>query len=692
MSQFDTGLGWSAESEWLMNSHGIGAIIGTLKDVYVSQNGNRWQPIPITGRLPQDVVSNGVVVYETSDYAFYLGAEEGNCFWGIKNTNSYESSGTWYHFVNVYVMGDSQNSWITSAILNKNSGGVSLSFESQLAYYQGSGAGIRFYGPYQNPIGSTISGTGLSTDGPSTPNSLTELINLVHSDLVGTYYKLNRGYAVTCWAKWYDTLGNTFLSPILISTSRDAVSISADGSTVSPFMDVVKYKHDGLFFYMSMIAGINPNYGITSAQPIADLRQLAASAVKKVFKVLVSDSYADVVATTTIDPYEEESDEDGGDGEGLPDDEDIEDSDLPTSSFAATGFCRIYRSDLQSLRDLAAYMWTDSTFLATLKNKALQLFEDPMDAIITLNMFPFSLHGHYGSAVGVSVMYIPTGVAMWPMTQQFVSVDCGEAYIPKVRASALDYNPYTRIRLFLPFIGTVELDPDEVIGKTIHVKYKVDVVSGVCVAVVMADNDARYQFAGHCAIPMPLSASDFTGYLQAILGIGGALVGASMAAGAPTQGGTLLEPPVVDAGGRTVSSVTRKERNPATGRLVTASQETTETTREGRQATYGELAKRVSPNVVGAVINSKMGIEHSSGFSANTGYLGVRYPFITLITPRYCNPSQYGTLNGRPSMIYLKLGDCNGYTEVQSIKFSGISATNPELSELSTLLKSGVFL
>ena len=89
-------------------------------------------------------------------------------------------------------------------------------------------------------------------------------------------------------------------------------------------------------------------------------------------------------------------------------------------------------------------------------------------------------------------------------------------------------------------------------------------------------------------------------------------------------------------------------------------------------------------------MGSKTTIQHTSGFSGASGFLGERRPYLIIKRPRIANPDQYGKYNGRPSMVYMQLGACRGYTEVQSVQLTDIPATNMELSEISELLKSGV--
>lgn len=424
------------------------------------------------------------------------------------------------------------------------------------------------------------------------------------------------------------------------------------------------------------------------------------------------------------DPYAPggDSGEGGGGGEQNFDPDVITPTPLPTFSFADSGFCRIYKPTLTELRALANYMWTDDDFLTTVLNHAKQLLEDPMESVISFSLVP--VVPPTSTPESVKVLFIPiTGVTMAPVTNQFVEVDCGTLSFAKEDGygSALDFNPYTTIDLYLPFIGQVTLDTDEVMYKTIKCKYNVDVVTGMCVASISVMTDlgesVLYQYAGHCGVQMPLTSADFSGYVGAIIGATKMVAGlAAAGAGAPAIGAGIVggptpqtstttthrEPDVTTIGGVSTRATTR---NPATGRQVTAgtsARTPQDITRAygDRTSTYatsppsfGELATKGAVNTVDAVMGGKMIIQHSGGFTGNSGFIaGVTYPYAIIKRPRQCRPANYAKYHGYPSMIYMNLGSVSGYTEVNEIHLEGMSATNPELGEIAMLLKSGVIL
>ena len=399
-----------------------------------------------------------------------------------------------------------------------------------------------------------------------------------------------------------------------------------------------------------------------------------------------------------VDPYAGGGTSTSGGGDGTFDNtsDAIIDSGSPTFSFAGSGFCRIYNPTLSQLQSLANYLWTDTTFLQTVVNHAKQLLEDPIEAIISLAMLPVAVP--QGSSESVRVLFINTGVSMAPATTQYVEVDCGSYALEEYYGSALDYNPYTQVDLFLPFIGQVSLNTDEVMGHTISVKYRVDIVSGMCVAKIFVDGNCLYQFSGNCAIFMPLNSADFSSYLSAAITAATALVsaGAGAAAGSAAAGAEAIAEPAVQTGGNLLgageSLVTPQMAAQYRADEFVRSFMPSDSSGSVPSASLGEMERKFISNTALAVLGSKISFEHASHLAGNSGILGIRRPYLIINRPDMCNPAQYGKYNGRPCMMYLNLGSLSGYTEVQEIQLTGFSATNPELAEISKMLKGGVIL
>lgn len=82
-------------------------------------------------------------------------------------------------------------------------------------------------------------------------------------------------------------------------------------------------------------------------------------------------------------------------------------------------------------------------------------------------------------------------------------IDCGRIQINETFKSIMDYTPFSRLTIFLPFVGFQELDSFMVMNKELHVVYTVDVLSGRCLAklfVVIGESESCIvEYAGNIA-------------------------------------------------------------------------------------------------------------------------------------------------------------------------------------------------
>ena len=91
-----------------------------------------------------------------------------------------------------------------------------------------------------------------------------------------------------------------------------------------------------------------------------------------------------------------------------------------------------------------------------------------------------------------------------------IDVGCGSVNVEELHHSLLDYSPFSRLTIYLPFIGFMDLDDKMVMGKTVRVNYRVDVLSGRCLAEVYTMIDESTEsciasYAGTIASDEPLS-------------------------------------------------------------------------------------------------------------------------------------------------------------------------------------------
>ena len=358
------------------------------------------------------------------------------------------------------------------------------------------------------------------------------------------------------------------------------------------------------------------------------------------------------------DPYNDDDESGGGGGDGDHDDhsDDVDFPDLPDLSAVDTGFITLYNPSVAELRNLANYMWSNLFDLDSLK----KLFADPMDAILGLSIVPVNVPA--GASQAVKVGNISTGVNMTVAAKQYVEVDCGAIDVKKYWGAYLDYDPYTKFELYLPYIGTKSISADDIMGKRVHIKYHVDVLSGACAAYVKCGSSVLYNFQGQCSCEIPINGNDWSATIETAVSLaaGGFALGMTGAPASAAPASTASE------------AVAESNASRAASQLASSS---------GAEQTASSVMNVIKPS-----------IERSGSFGSMGGMLGIQKPYLVATRPRHCVPGNQNKYQGYPAFVTKNLGTLQGYTEIDSIIIDYIDGTDAEIAELVSILKGGVIL
>ena len=92
--------------------------------------------------------------------------------------------------------------------------------------------------------------------------------------------------------------------------------------------------------------------------------------------------------------------------------------------------------------------------------------------------------------------YYDSGVNSKVVNQRVAKVSCGKVTVPELHHNALDYSPYTTVRIWLPFLGFFDLSIDELSNKEVELTYSIDLVNGKALAEISNDDGVIYRFVG----------------------------------------------------------------------------------------------------------------------------------------------------------------------------------------------------
>lgn len=303
---------------------------------------------------------------------------------------------------------------------------------------------------------------------------------------------------------------------------------------------------------------------------------------------------------------------------------------IPTGS--ASALYSVYNPSSSELASLGAWLWS-TNFV----DQLLKLFSDPMQAIIGLHKVfcipPISGRGN------IKVGYLDSGVTTNLVSGQYVTIGCGSVTLPEFYGNVLDYEPYTQVSIYLPFVGIVPLDTGEVMRGRLTVTYHIDVLTGACLAEVSVTRDMAggilYTYTGNAAVQYPLSSGSYMGILSSLVSVAGGIVG-------------------------TISS--------------------------------GGAMAPLAMGTAAGVLSARTRVQHSGGFSGNAGAMGVRRPYLIITRPQSALAVNYEAYQGAPANHTTTLGRCSGFVRVKAVHLDGIPATLQELTEIERMLREGIII
>lgn len=316
--------------------------------------------------------------------------------------------------------------------------------------------------------------------------------------------------------------------------------------------------------------------------------------------------------------------------------------DPPSVSTSSVGFMHVYKVASGALSTLGQYLFPSAQNITDIESALRALagifaYRDSVQYIVDLHAIPVS--PTTGGNEYIKIGSLETDISQPIVPSDYVDFDCGSISIPEQYTNFVDYIG-TRCKLFLPFVGFVEIAPEYWNGGTISVKYRFNVIDGSFMAYVRATSSKSNltdsligQYGGSACLHLPVIANSYGA-------LASGLVGGSMqiAAGAATG----------NVGGAVAGALTAG--------------------------------------------NFQGNMSQSNNYNASTSFLGGRRPYLLIEREVPCFSTNYPHDKGLPLNVAVSLAQLRGFTIIDDIDLSGITgATDNELDELRNLLKEGVY-
>lgn len=312
----------------------------------------------------------------------------------------------------------------------------------------------------------------------------------------------------------------------------------------------------------------------------------------------------------------------------------------------ASGLLHVYNPTAEQVNEFGAWLWT--TFSGDIIDTISKLFNNPMDAVI-------GLHELYctpitGSSTTIKAGFLDSGVTSRLVTQRYTEINCGAITVPEYWGNYLDYAPYTKVYCYLPFIGIVELNSDDIIGHGVQVVYKIDTYNGSCIAMIITAKNKdqeciKYQFSGNCAVELPIT-SGMKSTIQS------ALIGAATCAIGVAGAGAIA----------------------------------------GKAVTSASLKAAAGKGAAQSGLNSKDSVTHSGSFGSSYGAMGIKKPYFIVRRPIQKVVENYNKKYGYPAHSMVNIGSCSGFLRCRDFDVQSSTATEEEKKRIEILLKEGVYV
>ena len=316
---------------------------------------------------------------------------------------------------------------------------------------------------------------------------------------------------------------------------------------------------------------------------------------------------------------------------------------VPTTD--ASGLIHVYNPTPSEMISFGRWLWV--TYADTTIDK---IWNNPFDGI--LGAFELYATPSTGAKENIRSGFLVSDTQAAIVPTRYISINCGSIVIPEELANYLDYSPYSKAYAYLPFIGIVELDVDDIVGHGINIMYHIDTYNGSCIAqitVAKADySNTVYQFSGNCAVDVPLS-------------------GGSQAA---------IKAGMIGAAATGIASVIGGVATGLSGNIPGA---------------VGGIAYGLGGAVAHAV-SQKSSVQHSGTFGASYGAMGIKTPYIIIKRPVQVGVVNYNVDYGFPAHKRVIIGNCSGFLRVREVNVISPNATDDEKKRIEELLKEGVYI
>ena len=335
----------------------------------------------------------------------------------------------------------------------------------------------------------------------------------------------------------------------------------------------------------------------------------------------------------------------------------ITEPDTPTLGISTSGMYNVYRISQYQLRGFASQLYhiTETTpyegsdiiekienTLEKLRYAVIDTIKgDLKDFVIDCHIVPVMPSSSTTENIQIGG-YTINNLAN-PVTSDYVTVNCGTIKVDSCYDGFEDYQ--TEYKLYLPFIGFVDINPNYVANNYLTLKYRFNVIDGSCIAFLSSSivpNSSNTSivgvYNGSCCVHMPLTGADYSTIVSGML----------------------------QTAGNIATSVSTKNPLPAVGGVANLAQS----------------------------MNSQK-FAQSNNYNASGCFMGIRKPYLLIHRPTRNLATNFwnrkgGLLNSQYKLLELK---DSGFTVCENVDIMSLGNIKTNQKEqIKNALEKGVYL
>ena len=359
-----------------------------------------------------------------------------------------------------------------------------------------------------------------------------------------------------------------------------------------------------------------------------------------------------------------------------------EDLELEQTDYNGVGLFGTYyaatRADLLAFSDA---LWNDDGTIIDRIINGLKLFGDPIEGVISLRLYPFNIGANIHTD-GHKTVHLGTYDMAFTMNRisdySSIILDLGKFMIRPKYNNFLDLAPYTAMTLYIPFVGCIQLNPNDYLGETLRITMTVDITTGQCVACVYASEAPLVYASGQMGVDIPvtcktgsqLAAAITTATAGLAVGALGNMVGVASKAGFMKSLATSAREMK-----SAEKSASRMEHDASVDRATGAMDEALEIATDAAMLYFGATS-----------------MDRTGSSSPANGFTMPICSFLTISRPTLEMPDDYNHTYGKVCHMSSVLSEFTGFTVCSNVDTTGISATEQERSAIKAFLESGVYV